>query len=307
MLTAVSLRTSLFATSIIDATKSTLIYALGQLQHFVAQVMAQRHDLSQQIVPQALEHPPKNSQNIQQRRCIIDLKYYANLKQKLREKRRICLQDLGLQWLMTRGKIATEEAYPYQGVDNFCSAKGRKHIKFSVRTIGIVSCITSCLLKVLVRTIGIVSCITSCLLKVLVRTIGTVLCITSCPLKFSVATVGMFSCITSCLLQFSVHTIGVFFCITSCLLKFLVHINGIDVFSCITSCLIKFLVCSIGMSSCITSCLLKFLVRTIGIGMSSCITRCLLSAAPASNAPLWVSVCCLMTQSWLYSHQQEII
>lgn len=40
-------------------------------------------------------------------------------------------QDLGLQWLMTRGKIATEEAYPYQGVDNFCSAKGRKHIKFS--------------------------------------------------------------------------------------------------------------------------------------------------------------------------------
>ena len=289
MLTAVSLRTSLFATSIIDATKSTLIYALGQLQHFVAQVMAQRHDLSQQIVPQALEHPPKNSQNIQQRRCIIDLKYYANLKQKLREKRRICLQDLGLQWLMTRGKIATEEAYPYQGVDNFCSAKGRKHIKFSVRTIGIVSCITSCLLKVLVRTIG------------------TVLCITSCPLKFSVATVGMFSCITSCLLQFSVHTIGVFFCITSCLLKFLVHINGIDVFSCITSCLIKFLVCSIGMSSCITSCLLKFLVRTIGIGMSSCITRCLLSAAPASNAPLWVSVCCLMTQSWLYSHQQEII
>ena len=48
---------------------------------------------------------------------------------------------------MTRGKIATEEAYPYQGVDNFCSAKGRKHIKFSVRTISMFSCITSCLLS----------------------------------------------------------------------------------------------------------------------------------------------------------------
>ena len=28
--------------------------------------------------------------------------------------------------------ISSEEAYPYQGVNNFCTAKDRHHIKFSV-------------------------------------------------------------------------------------------------------------------------------------------------------------------------------
>lgn len=39
-------------------------------------------------------------------------------------------QDIGLQWLMDRGKVATQEAYPYQGVDNFCTEQGRDHINF---------------------------------------------------------------------------------------------------------------------------------------------------------------------------------
>lgn len=43
------------------------------------------------------------------------------------------MQDLGLLWLMDRGRVASEEGYPYQGVNNFCTAKGRDHIKFSVR------------------------------------------------------------------------------------------------------------------------------------------------------------------------------
>ncbi|KAL3157264.1 hypothetical protein ABBQ38_001497 [Trebouxia sp. C0009 RCD-2024] len=40
-------------------------------------------------------------------------------------------QDLGLQWLLDKGRVASEEGYPYQGVNNFCTAKGRDHIKFS--------------------------------------------------------------------------------------------------------------------------------------------------------------------------------
>ena len=42
------------------------------------------------------------------------------------------LQDIGLQWLLDQGRIATEEAYPYEGGANLCSSKGRDHIKFSV-------------------------------------------------------------------------------------------------------------------------------------------------------------------------------
>lgn len=42
------------------------------------------------------------------------------------------MQDLGLQWLLDKGRVASEEGYPYQGVNNFCTAKGRDHIKFSV-------------------------------------------------------------------------------------------------------------------------------------------------------------------------------
>lgn len=39
---------------------------------------------------------------------------------------------MGLQWLMDKGRIATLDAYPYEGGDNFCSAKGRKYIEFTV-------------------------------------------------------------------------------------------------------------------------------------------------------------------------------
>ena len=48
------------------------------------------------------------------------------------ETRSLCVQDIGLQWLMDKGKVATQEAYPYQGVDNFCTEKGRDHINFDV-------------------------------------------------------------------------------------------------------------------------------------------------------------------------------
>lgn len=43
------------------------------------------------------------------------------------------VQDIGLQWLMDKGIVATEEGYPYQGVNNYCTAEGRDHIKFAVR------------------------------------------------------------------------------------------------------------------------------------------------------------------------------
>ena len=50
-----------------------------------------------------------------------------------------CMQDIGLQWLMDKGKVATQEAYPYQGVDNFCTEKGRDHINFDVSPVHIIS------------------------------------------------------------------------------------------------------------------------------------------------------------------------
>ena len=138
------------------------------------------------------------------------------------------MQDLGLQWLMTRGKIATEEAYPYQGVDNFCSAKGRKHIKFSVSTH---------------------------------------------PWVF---------------LQSMPTSIGFLFFSKHHQYTFLHHKLSAQCGSCIER-------SSVGGS------LLKFLVHTISV--SSCITSRLLSAATASRALLSVSVCCLMTPSWLCSQQ----
>lgn len=42
------------------------------------------------------------------------------------------LQDIGLQWLLDQGRVATEESYPYMGGADFCSDKGKDHIKFSV-------------------------------------------------------------------------------------------------------------------------------------------------------------------------------
>ena len=47
----------------------------------------------------------------------------------------IAVQDLGLQWIMDKGHIATEEAYPYLGNDDYCNAEGKDHISFSVSVV----------------------------------------------------------------------------------------------------------------------------------------------------------------------------